>query len=141
MPDLVVLGGARANVFLGIGGGCFQASIHFLVTSPANRRNSLTVVDVDGDAVPDIVTNDPGVFLGNGDGTFESGGSFVAGVAPASVAVADFNADSFPDLVTANRVGDEVSVLLPEPAGALLLGMGAVMLAALARGRAGASRP
>ena len=53
------------------------------------------------------------VLLGNGDGSFQAAVSFAAGDAPISVAVADLDGDSVPDLVTANGYGsDDVSVLL-----------------------------
>ncbi len=38
--------------------------------------------------------------------------TFPVGDGPVSVAVADLNADGAPDLVTANRLSDDVSVLL-----------------------------
>ena len=40
------------------------------------------------------------VQLGNGDGTFEPGQAVAVGPAPTAVAVADFNGDGRPDLVT-----------------------------------------
>jgi len=43
---------------------------------------------------------------------FQPQQTFPVGVAPGSVAVADLNADGAPDLVTANRLSDNVSVLL-----------------------------
>jgi hypothetical protein len=44
--------------------------------------------------------------------TFQPAVSFAAGNGPVSVAVADLDGDSVPDLVTANSWGDDVSVLL-----------------------------
>jgi len=52
------------------------------------------------------------VLLGNGDGTFQARQNFSVGSSPFSVAVGDLNADGAPDLVTANGVSDNVSVLL-----------------------------
>ena len=54
------------------------------------------------------------VLLGNGDGTFQAAVSFAAGEwTPISVAVADLDGDTVPDLVTANNTrSDDVSVLL-----------------------------
>ena len=82
---------------------------------------SVAVADLDGDSVLDLVTanfgtiyilGDVRVLLGNGDGTFQAAVSFVARVGPFSVAVADLDGDTLPDLVTANRWSDDVSVLL-----------------------------
>ena len=52
------------------------------------------------------------VLLGNGDGSFQAAASFAAGDRPFSVAVADLDGDSVPDLVTANANSDAVTVLL-----------------------------
>jgi len=49
---------------------------------------------------------------GSGDGTFQFQQTFPAGDGPGSLAAADLNADGAPDLVTANRFSDNVSVLL-----------------------------
>jgi hypothetical protein len=52
------------------------------------------------------------VLLGNGDGSFQAAVSFSAGITPRSVAAADLDGDSLPDLVTANEFGDDVTVPL-----------------------------
>ena len=79
------------------------------------------------------------VLLGNGDGSFQAALSFTVGAAPFSVAVADLDGDSLPDLVTATAGSDDVSVLinLPEPAGWLMLVAGAAFLGMLYRWRTG----
>jgi len=91
------------------------------------------IADVNGDGKPDlIVTNscidntctgggDAGVFLGNGDGTFQPPLTYGSGgIYAGSFAVADINRDGKPDLVIANEcspgsncVGDgNVAILL-----------------------------
>ncbi len=82
-----------------------------------NFPQSVAVADLDGDAVPDLVTanansDDVSVLLGNGDATFQTAAAFAAGDFPVSVAVADLDGDTVPDLVTANGVSVDVSVLL-----------------------------
>ena len=86
-----------------------------------DRPFSVAAADLDGDAVPDLLAGQfgyfgggehVGVLLGNGDGTFQSGGAFAAGTSPISVAVADLDGDTVPDGVTANADSDDVSVLL-----------------------------
>jgi hypothetical protein len=52
------------------------------------------------------------VLLGNGDGSFQPAVAFTARDRPASVAVADLDGDSVPDLVTANFQSRDVSILL-----------------------------
>jgi hypothetical protein len=82
----------------------------------------VAVADVNGDGRPDLVTANGGrflgssgtvsVLLGNGNGTFHSAINFGAGTRSVSVAVADVNGDSRPDMVVANYRSANVSVLL-----------------------------
>src|SRR5260370_9187718 len=72
---------------------------------------SVTVGDVDGDGVPDLlvansITDNLSVILGNGDGSFRSARSYAAGGGgPGAVAVGDFDGDGLSDLVVANIGG------------------------------------
>lgn len=81
--------------------------------------SSATVADVNGDGKPDLIVTDmctkanganegvAGVFLGNGDGTFQPGIAYSAGgFFTYSVAVADLNGDGKPDLVVTNLCAD-----------------------------------
>lgn len=52
------------------------------------------------------------VFLGNGDGTFQSGVTYPAGNGPDALAVGDVNGDGNPDLVVGDDTGAAVSVLI-----------------------------
>ncbi len=52
------------------------------------------------------------VFLGKGDGTFQSPVAYDAGTGANALATADLNHDGIPDLVVANDVGESVTVLL-----------------------------
>ncbi len=80
---------------------------------------AVAVADLNGDGKPDIVVanfegygdnGDVGVFLGNGDGSFQPM-SIVAGLpTPTSVAIGDFNHDGKPDLAVA--CGEGIAVLL-----------------------------
>lgn len=76
--------------------------------------------DFNGDTVPDLVavsriTNTVTVWLGAGDGTFQPGRDFDLPGRPTAVVIADVNADTRPDLVTANA--DSVSVFLGDGQG------------------------
>jgi Bacterial Ig-like domain (group 3)/FG-GAP-like repeat len=71
----------------------------------------VAIADVNGDSKPDVVVAYQGnsgdgsvaVFLGNGDGTFQSPATYDSGAHLAySVAIADVNGDGKPDLVVAN---------------------------------------
>jgi hypothetical protein len=51
------------------------------------------------------------VLLNNGDGTFGTTTQYLTGAYAAGLAVADFNADGFPDMVVANALANTLSVL------------------------------
>ena len=50
--------------------------------------------------------------MGNGNGTFQPAKNYPVGANPYSMAIADFASDGITDVVTSNRAGNTVSVLL-----------------------------
>jgi hypothetical protein len=95
------------SVLLGQGNGTFQAPQKLSLSA---ESTAVAVADFNRDGNLDIVTAiasnnfpNPGavsVFLGNGQGGFQSALNFSSGVVFASaLAVGDFNRDGFPDLV------------------------------------------
>jgi hypothetical protein len=112
------------GVLLGNGNGTFQTQQTFATgTGP----QSLAVVDMNGDGIPDLVVANGGtpasqgntlsVLLGNGNGTFQAQQNFAAGTLPYYIAVSDVNGDGRPDLVITNggifaAAGNTVTVLL-----------------------------
>jgi hypothetical protein len=98
----------QVAVLLGNGDGTFQTAVPYAVES---GPQDLAVADVNGDANPDLlVVNECGhvdgcrqgtvsVLLGNGDGMFQPQVSYLVGIFPLTVAVADMNGDGKPDLV------------------------------------------
>jgi hypothetical protein len=119
--DLAVASGyAGISVLLGKGDGTFGS---YLATSiPTNGAGSIAAADLNHDGKLDLVagsyTYNPGgvsVLLGNGDGTFGSPVFYpiqIDGNGPNVVAIADFNGDGKPDVVSANYDGCDTSVLL-----------------------------
>lgn len=71
------------------------------------------VADVNGDDEIDVLavnasSNDISIFLGRGDGSFQSRVDVAAGLVPADVAMGDFNGDGKPDLAVATANGVQV---------------------------------
>ena len=64
-------------------------------------------------AVPNWLSDNVSILLGNGNGTFVTPAvNFGTGGSPRSVAIGDFNNDTILDLAVGNQVSDDVSILL-----------------------------
>lgn len=118
--DLAVAnaGSHNVSILLGTGAGSFGVATNFTVGS---TPLSLTAGNFNGDGNLDLAVANAGsggvsgpvsILLGDGTGTFETGGSFSVGFSPQSVAAGDLNDDGKQDLATANSGSDDISILL-----------------------------
>ena len=89
------------------------------LVSHTNIANSVVAGDFNGDGALDLaeVNNTPttgeiDILLGNRDGTFRAGNSYVVGVFPVYAAAASLRRNGILDLVINDKLNDEVWVLL-----------------------------
>jgi hypothetical protein len=120
-PDLLLVnsGSNTVGVLLNNGDGTFQPVVTYGTGGVDSwSTQSVTAADVNGDGHADLLvancySNDVGVLLGNGDGTFQPAVFYGSGGWDAwSVAVADVNGDGWPDLMVTNALWETVGVLL-----------------------------
>lgn len=121
-PDLAVLNQFSdvVRVFTGVGNGTFNTGVNY---GTGSTPTQVTTLDVDADGWTDLavayesdgttdISGGINILRNHGDGTFEPALTSTAHTSPNSVAVADFNGDSLPDLVATNFYSDDVSVMI-----------------------------
>jgi hypothetical protein len=119
--DIAVVETDYISLLLSNGDGTFQPALRFF-RGGGPGVDRAAVGDFNGDGAIDLAvtsqgTNQVGVLLGNGDGSFQTVRTFHtglpdAGFGPGPVAVGDFNNDGIPDLAIVNDADDIGSVLL-----------------------------
>ncbi len=114
IPDVItangILGGkSTLTVWLGNGDGTLRKTkithtqqIEHIALGDFNRDGKLDLVVAGGFGIR--------VFLGNGNGTFQSGVYYATGTNTVSVTTGDFNGDGKLDIAAANNMDDNISV-------------------------------
>jgi uncharacterized protein (TIGR03437 family) len=124
-------GPSSVSIFLGGAAGTFTASGNL----PAGNKTRFAAVgDLNGDGRADLAAVDQGtflsdvdpggvfVFLGKGDGTFQSGVRYGGGLNPTSAAIGDLNQDGVRDVAITTSgpsFSSRVGILLGQGAGLL----------------------
>ncbi|MGA7402848.1 MAG: FG-GAP-like repeat-containing protein [Candidatus Sulfotelmatobacter sp.] len=110
-------GPSTISILLGNGDGSFQGPTGYS-TGTDTYPYYVVVGDFNGDKIADVAvanyaTNTVSVFLGNGDGTFQSHiDTSTGGEEPTSIATGDFNGDGKLDVAVTNFYTNNVTVLL-----------------------------
>jgi hypothetical protein len=107
------------SILLGNGDGTFQQPMSFVV---GNFSSGIAVADFNGDGKLDLAVvesqctlasyicptrGDLHIFLGNGDGTFQSNSPYSLGFLSMGIALGDFNGDGKLDVAIDNACGDD----------------------------------
>jgi len=99
--------------------GVFAPAVNY---SAGTNPGFVAVADFNEDGFADLAVTNSNLFgggdsnvsilLGQGDGTFRSGGEYTAARSPRAVAVGDFNHDRHIDLAVTNETSGNLSILL-----------------------------
>ena len=120
IPDLAITNNGEGepngslSILLGNGDGSFRAPLNMAVEGLPWK---FAVEDFNGDGRLDLAIltlaesgNNLKIFLGNGDGPFQSSGpNYPLGAGPVSLAVGDFNGDGIPDIAVADAEAPDPS--------------------------------
>ncbi len=128
-PDIIFanLDGHTVGILFNFGNGTFH-SLTTYSTGSESKPKFVSVVDVNQDDKLDIVvansnTNNVGILLNSGNGTFLPQNTYSTGVnsSPQCVSVVDLNGDKNPEIIVANMNSNNVSIFVNYGNGIFLL--------------------
>jgi hypothetical protein len=124
--DLVIGNTSSSYIFLGSGtgtftevGGGFTGPTSRIAVGDINRDGRLDVATV-GSLAASSTDDVVWIALNNGTGVMSNTTSIPVGSHPVGVVVADLNRDGFGDVITANNLGNSISILLGGPSGMIV---------------------
>jgi hypothetical protein len=118
--DIVVADGGSNNIIilLGYGNGCFATSMTFS-TGNGSDPYAIAIVDLNKDGRLDVAvtnsnSNNVGILLGYGNGSFATVMTYPTGngSSPVAIITGDFNKDDQLDIAVANRDTSNIGILL-----------------------------
>ena len=118
--DIVVISSTAkfVIVLLGFGNGTFRHAFN-ISTGEKDEYEAIMINDFNNDTHPDIIvldrfSNQVGIFLGNGDGSFQTQLTMSTGPnsLPIDLAVGDVNNDGWLDVAVVNSASREIRVFL-----------------------------
>jgi hypothetical protein len=111
-------GSTNLTVLLGNGDGTFTQKTG--QPDAGQTTTFITTADLNGDGKLDLVLVDSAnavlIYLGNGDGTFQTALETAAGNGATQLAIGDFNGDGRLDIAVTNSADNTVSLLIQSPA-------------------------
>ncbi len=111
-------GSTALTVLMGNGDGTFTQKTG--QPEAGQTTKFVTAADMNGDGKLDLVLVDSAnavlVYLGNGDGTFQTPLEIAAGNGASQLAIGDFNGDGRLDIVVANATDNTITLLIQGPA-------------------------
>jgi len=120
--DLIATNGGTsvsAQLVLGNGDGTFQPATN--IFPGTSTVGPVMAVDLNGDGIIDVAAETANgritIAFGNGNGTFNIGGTFDCGTFIGAILTADFNHDGHADLASLGGTTAAVSILLGDGAG------------------------
>jgi hypothetical protein len=115
-------GSTALTVLLGNGDGTFTQKTG--QPDAGQTTKFVATADLNGDGKLDLVLVDSSnavlIYLGNGDGTFQTPLEVAAGNGANQLAIGDFNGDGRLDIAVANSADNTVSLLIQSPAATVL---------------------